>query len=147
MEPKWSQNGAQMELKWRQSAPVDLPGVPVREHVLFQCLKFPKWSQKGAKREHKSEKNVSKKRSQKQQRFQTHFLISFHDFGAICRYFFITFLCFVSQLRKTADMRFDCAMASGLRVGPTKMKPKSFQNPSKIDLEKKNFPKCKKFEF
>ena len=43
-------------------------------------------------------------------------------------------------------MRFDCAMASGLRVGPPKIEPKTAKNHSKIDLKKgisKNAKTCR----
>ena len=53
---KCDQNRAKMELKWSQSAPVELPSVPVREHLLFNVPKCLKCVQNGAKMEPKSEK-------------------------------------------------------------------------------------------
>jgi hypothetical protein len=56
MRPKWSKNGAKMEPKWSQSAPVELPGVHLREHLLFDAKMEPKWNQSGPKMEPKYEK-------------------------------------------------------------------------------------------
>ena len=38
---------------------------------------------------------------------------------------------------KRADMRFDCAMANGLRVGPTNIEPEPTKKNSKICVEKR----------
>ena len=40
-------------------------------------------------------------------------------------------------------MRLDCAMASGLRVGPSKIEPETAEKHSEIDLEKKSRQKFK----
>ena len=39
-------------------------------------------------------------------------------------------------------MRLDCAMASGLRVGPSKIEPETAEKHSEIDLENKYLNKC-----
>ena len=65
-------------------------------------------------------------------------------FKVFVAHLFVLFL----KHRKRADMRFDCAMASGLRVGPTKFEPKLFKNHSKMDIEKRFAQKeCKSLVF
>ena len=102
----------------------------------------PKWSQNGANMEPKSMKMCQKNDYEKRSISRHPFLSNFDDFGAIFGSVFQQFLCFFPRIRKKADMRFDCAMASGLRVGPTKIEPTLTKKHSEIDLEKKYLNKC-----
>ena len=97
----------------------------------------PKGSQNGGQIRENVKKNEYKNKSISRHRF---FLI-FNDFGTILGVFFVYFLVFFLKLRKRADMRFDCAMASGLRVAPTRIEPKSLKNHSKMDVEKRRAQK------
>jgi hypothetical protein len=97
----------------------------------------PKRSQNGAQIEENVRKNDYKIRSISRHRF----FINFNDFGAIFGVLFAHISVFFPSIRKRADMRFDCAMASGLRVGPPKIDPKTTKNHSKIDLEKRHAQK------
>ena len=69
--------------------------------------------------------------------------MNFDDFGAIFGGIVEHFLCFFPRIKKRPDMRFDCAMASGLRVGPTNIEPKPIQKHPKIDLQKMYLQKYK----
>ena len=78
------QNGAKMEPKWSQSAPVELPGVHLRKHLLFDAKMEPKWNQSGPKMEPQNEKMRAKNEFK-------NMLISRHDFLMIFLWFGVYF--------------------------------------------------------
>ena len=85
----------------------------------------------------KSTKNLEKNEYEKQSISRHCFFLFLYDFHPMFGAMFPHVLAFFQKLQKRADMRFDCAMASGLRVGPPKVEPDSSKNQSKMDLEKR----------
>ena len=94
----------------------------------------PKWHQN-------LPQNVEKNEYEKQGISRQRFSSVLNDFWAILGVILVYALAFFPKLCKKADMRFDCAMASGLRVGPLEIEPTILKNlvqvSSKRDPQKK----------